>query len=524
MATRRTSVKNLRRIRADWRQVVEDCTAYSTTERLAKIREADKYSEDQVFMLSYCAQVTVVDSIRRQIKPLSTSAKHEEYLVHAQQAKHPEAIYNGHTADLTGPSIAIYHPIFAIFQRALSQTPLPGDISREDLDSASLFISLSTQYYTTEPERQYAISSVVEALLGPSFVFRETLVRCGIISFTLDGNRRANFGLFKPELENGIGLGESDPIEQGETAYLSVATAPELEKLRNRSCMPSFLLEISGPYLSVSGAIYVDGVITERLTGFISLVPLLSSQAPLGHASAHDKLTYQIAHFFQCLRECSDQLAAEYLKMDPMDIVDERILLPAHHFSRSERTVFLAKAERAGQPTIDCIVKFASAYCADVHNIVHEAGAAPRLLYCEFVPSVGKFCVVTEFVHEQEGARLTSAGIQTLQNAVGALHARSHVFGDLRDANILVDGQGNPNLIDFDWSGIEGNVFYLMNINERIGWQRRNKTCRRIRMAVLQRAQEAWGLEYGCSSQASIQLSTVSAWGSNPSDMYINSQ
>ncbi|KAJ8694013.1 hypothetical protein PTI98_008946 [Pleurotus ostreatus] len=295
------------------------------------------------------------------------------------------------------------------------------------------------------------------------------------------------------ELENGIGLGESDPIEQGETAYLSVATAPELEKLRNRSCMPSFLLEISGPYLSVSGAIYVDGVITERLTGFISLVPLLSSQAPLGHASAHDKLTYQIAHFFQCLRECSDQLAAEYLKMDPMDIVDERILLPAHHFSsffnahheykltylqrlspsRSERTVFLAKAERAGQPTIDCIVKFASAYCADVHNIVHEAGAAPRLLYCEFVPSVGKFCVVTEFVHEQEGARLTSAGIQTLQNAVGALHARSHVFGDLRDANILVDGQGNPNLIDFDWSGIEGNVFYLMNINERIGWVRR---------------------------------------------------
>ncbi|KDQ32282.1 hypothetical protein PLEOSDRAFT_1100778 [Pleurotus ostreatus PC15] len=393
---------------------MEDCTAYSTTERLAKIREADKYSEDQVFMLSYCG-------------------------------KAPRGGLQWPPADLAGPSIAIYHPIFAIFQRALSQTPLPGDISREDLDSASLLISLSTQYYTTEPERQYAISSVVEALLGPSFVFRETLIRCGIISFTLDGNRRANCGLFKRTdpnvtIPNGIGLGESDPIEQAETAYLIVATAPEV--------LHAFILEISGPYLTVSGTIYVDGVITERLTDFISLVPLLSSQAPLGHASAHDKLTYQIAHFFQYLRECSDQLAAD------------------------ERTVFLAKAERAGQPTIDCIVKFASAYCADAHNIVHEAGAAPRLLYCEFVPSVGKFCVVTEFVHEQEGARLTSAGIQTLQNAVGALRARSYVFGDLRDGNILVDGQGNPNLIDFDWSGIEGNVFYPMNINERIGWVR----------------------------------------------------
>ena len=30
------------------------------------------------------------------------------------------------------------------------------------------------------------------------------------------------------ELENGIGLGESDPVEQAETAYLIVATAPEV--------------------------------------------------------------------------------------------------------------------------------------------------------------------------------------------------------------------------------------------------------------------------------------------------------
>ncbi|KAJ8694103.1 hypothetical protein PTI98_009036 [Pleurotus ostreatus] len=382
------------------------------------------------FRIARSPQVTVVDSIRRKIKPLSTS-------------KAPRGDLQWPPADLAGPSIAIYHPIFAIFQRALSQTPLPGDISREDLDSASLLISLSTQYYTTEPERQYAISSVVEALLGPSFVFRETLIRCGIISFTLDGNRRANCGLFKRTdpnvtIPNGIGLGESDPIEQAETAYLIVATAPEhpLAMLQPTTNSPTKLLIFS----NISENVQTSSLLsTSKWTRWT-----LSTKESYSHFSSFSNVYHEYK--------------LTYLQR----------LSP----SRSERTVFLAKAERAGQPTIDCIVKFASAYCADAHNIVHEAGAAPRLLYCEFVPSVGKFCVVTEFVHEQEGARLTSAGIQTLQNAVGALHARSYVFGDLRDGNILVDGQGNPNLIDFDWSGIEGNVFYPMNINERIGWVR----------------------------------------------------
>ncbi|KAG5219915.1 hypothetical protein IMY05_C4722000100 [Salix suchowensis] len=437
MATRQTSVRNLRRIRADWRQVMEDCTAHYTAERISKIREAGKYSEDQVFMLSYCdvieperpiesnlytvqeenldcrgrimpltrPQAAVVESIRRKIKPPSTSNT-------------PRGDLQWPPADLTGPSIAIYHPIFAKFQRGLSQTPLPGDISREDLDSASSFISLSTQYYTTEPERQYAISSVVEALLCPSFVFRQTCFRCGIISFEPDGHRLAKCGLFKrlehgfslmlsliAEVRNGIGLGESDPIEQAEKAYLIVATAPER------------------PVYYCLWAIYVDGVITERLTDFISLVPVLSPQAPLGYASAHDKLTYQIAHLFQCLRECLDQLAAEYLKMDPMDIVDERILLPAPHFSsfsnahheykltylhrlfpsRSERTVFFAEAETVGQPVIDCIVKLlrltAQMPTISCTRQVRHRGSCTANLYHRSASSV---CY--EFVHEQGGA------------------------------------------------------------------------------------------------------------------------
>ena len=51
------------------------------------------------------------------------------------------------------------------------------------------------------------------------------------------------------------------------------------------------------------------------------------------------------------------------------------------------------------------------------------------------------------------------------------LHEASFVFGDLRSANILIDADGLPYLIDFDWCGKAGEVFYPPNITQGlISW------------------------------------------------------
>src|SRR5258706_13244737 len=42
--------------------------------------------------------------------------------------------------------------------------------------------------------------------------------------------------------------------------------------------------------------------------------------------------------------------------------------------------------------------------------------------------------------------------IDKLCGGVGALHLAGYVHGDVRDANILVDKEGQAQLIDFDWS------------------------------------------------------------------------
>lgn len=68
-------------------------------------------------------------------------------------------------------------------------------------------------------------------------------------------------------------------------------------------------------------------------------------------------------------------------------------------------------------------------------------------------------------MEEKESAQLRAEGVKTLRDAVKALHAHALVFGDLRDANVLVDTRGNPNLIDFDWSDAEGTVRYPLDLN-----------------------------------------------------------
>jgi hypothetical protein len=50
------------------------------------------------------------------------------------------------------------------------------------------------------------------------------------------------------------------------------------------------------------------------------------------------------------------------------------------------------------------------------------------------------------------------------------LHSAGYVFGDLRDPNILKLPDGRAMLVDFDWSGKEGQAFYPMGLNMDIKW------------------------------------------------------
>ncbi|KAI9060335.1 hypothetical protein FKP32DRAFT_1578155 [Trametes sanguinea] len=53
-----------------------------------------------------------------------------------------------------------------------------------------------------------------------------------------------------------------------------------------------------------------------------------------------------------------------------------------------------------------------------------------------------------------------------LREAIGLLHERNLVFGDLREPNVLLIKGGGLMLVDFDWCGEEGTVTYPGDMNE----------------------------------------------------------
>ncbi|KAG9224430.1 hypothetical protein CCMSSC00406_0009472 [Pleurotus cornucopiae] len=514
--------RKLRDLKLDWRDVRKACSGYATSAPLSFIKQFYNYPENSAHLLVFCGayeqpsphtipeeldgirryairadRPSVAAAIQAHMKPPSTSATNEQ-LMQTEHENVPEAVYDGRPANLNGPSITIYHPIFSEFKRKLSQLPALGEIPSSDLQMALLFVDTSARYFSDEGERQRALRPYVVAFLNGSF--DEATIVCGKTTMKPDGHRRARCGLLSlgyqgrdamlvclEELKNGIGLGSMDPIEQAAKGYVLMSTQPELAELRAVSCMPSFLLGIAGPFITVSGAIYVNGVISQRLTDMICVVADSSSSIPIdGFVSEREKHIYTIAHLFRTLRWCLDQLSEEYEKLTSTR--SNHAVVPAPHFtafraldshnltltyqerffdSRSNRAVFLAQAKSDDGVSLLCVVKFTSRYCEEAHQLAQAMGVAPKLLYCTFEPSVGKFCVVMEYIEDlgKPSAADKNKVIDTIKNAVQTLHDNSYVFGDLRSANIIIDRSGHPYLIDFDWCGKEGTVFYPTDLN-----------------------------------------------------------
>jgi serine/threonine protein kinase len=147
--------------------------------------------------------------------------------------------------------------------------------------------------------------------------------------------------------------------------------------------------------------------------------------------------------------------------------------LVPHH---SEKAVFKAILKRDGQDQ-SVIVKFTPSYCARAHKLAHEMGSAPKLWFCGEVESVGMFVVVMDFVEgrrvDNDEPRLPEKVLERLRKAILALHNANLVHGDLRGPNVILQERKDSlraMLLDFDWGGDDGQVFYPADVNLQLTW------------------------------------------------------
>jgi RIO1 family len=144
----------------------------------------------------------------------------------------------------------------------------------------------------------------------------------------------------------------------------------------------------------------------------------------------------------------------------PNENVQFRIL-GLHPDTQDYRLLYIAETSDKKQ----MMVKFTRRYSIELHAFCTGCGHAPGILGFGKLPG-GWFVVAMDYisplVHLSRSpnlARLCNKWIDDLQKLMQSIHDHGLVHGDLREPNMLCDGE-KVILVDFDWGGKVGEAYY----------------------------------------------------------------
>ncbi|CAE6479306.1 unnamed protein product [Rhizoctonia solani] len=242
----------------------------------------------------------------------------------------------------------------------------------------------------------------------------------------------------------------SDLTVQAARLYQRYWTDIAAEHWLNWCCCPSILIAITGPWMCVLGAIFLDRPVVQPLTDFLWVGEDLSQPSKPDN----------IAWVFHCINQARIELGDYYRTHYPPPL-GESIVSPflylMHYLdltkqvvrfvyrkslcpANPEKSIFLAEIDNPEKPRL-IIVKFVRKYNGDAHRLLAERGFAPQLLYDGTVypddqPGPDHTMIVMDFVQGTDLEALGSSPLPRsvfgdIEEAIKLLHGRDFVFGDL---------------------------------------------------------------------------------------------
>ncbi|CAG8570188.1 19_t:CDS:2, partial [Racocetra persica] len=254
---------------------------------------------------------------------------------------------------------------------------------------------------------------------------------------------------------------------------------------------PCFLVVISGPYFSISGAVFANVAIVDPLT---VVFPLIWQKYDV-------TMMISISRTFRALKISLQLLDQYYANVDkliqdvpqaahpvhpsfPKVIIDDKSYVVQINCQLSTFLLWDITLVNEQGPLFTSCVKAVQKhqYSLDTHQLLAEVGYAPKVLATSFLP--GNWLLIymeclsdhsmlhnISYLDDSERNSLK----KKIKEVVEYLHNLGHVHGDLREENILVrqleDNEFDVKLIDFDWSGKVGSARYSPFMNhEDIQW------------------------------------------------------
>ncbi|KAG8881817.1 hypothetical protein FRB99_004699 [Tulasnella sp. 403] len=261
------------------------------------------------------------------------------------------------------------------------------------------------------------------------------------------------------EIKDDITGGKIDPSIQGVLCYEQYWF--EDERIAEAGPTTPFIVPITGAWMFISGAVFVDKTVANVYHTFLALrrslvtldtfyrtLPLYSPENPdecllFPRISQFPDSTGQMTEFRYIEKLGSSQAKTAFMCITT---TDEHI-----------------------------VVKFVNQYNTEAHRLLADAHHAPRLLYAAELdgpPTAGGlWMVVMEYIPGKtlyQSGNLGPEAYKKLVEAIKLLHEHDFVFGDLRAPNIVLRAEDSPVLVDFDWCSKAGQGTYPVNLNEEI--------------------------------------------------------
>ncbi|KAJ8693415.1 hypothetical protein PTI98_008408 [Pleurotus ostreatus] len=203
--------------------------------------------------------------------PPSTSAKSRN-LGPAQQADNPAAAFNYRPQDLTPSPLSLYNPVFSAFRRGMADPTENFTFTKEEVECAIEFISISSKYYDDENARMAALRrcSLFPTPKWSQSAWRTSDIQTNMSTIKPNGNIeiallaiRIFIGFL--ELKNGVGDGGCDPCEQAQVDFIKVVSSDQYTPVCAVSCCPTFIVSLAGNQLAIWGAVFAEHFFFEPL-------------------------------------------------------------------------------------------------------------------------------------------------------------------------------------------------------------------------------------------------------------------
>lgn len=249
-----------------------------------------------------------------------------------------------------GPHIGLYYEGFGSFMSKCDRV-IP---SRADCFVAVNLCSVMAKYYESESARVAAFKEVLDRYIELQSYLEHPVLSCKcdyVIS-------KRCILLLKAKVE-----GNCDSLSELIRYYIA-----SMESRNYTLCpSPAFLLELVGPHLFISGAVFGEGVYVDRLTSALWLVPQYQSPEHQLH----------IARVLRALKE-------EMIALDRYYENSTTSRFPM--FQQFDNKQINYSKQISPKPVWggeEVLIKFAHTYSDDIHKYLEQLAYAPKLHHFE---------------------------------------------------------------------------------------------------------------------------------------------